>query len=419
MLAGAMLLSFYSVIAGWVLAYALQSPLGTISSLATPDESGAHYAALTGSALPSIGFHAAFMLITILIVSRGVKGGIERASKIMMPILFALLGVLIVRGLLLPGAGAGVDFMLRPDLSAVTPTTMLIAMGHAFFTLSVGMGVMITYGSYMSADHDLPRSSLQVCGMDTLVAVAAGFAIFPALFAFGMEPAQGPGLIFVTLPAVFHQIPGGALFATIFFWLFLMAALTSSISLLEVVVSYFIDEKSWSRPKACWALGAIVFAIGIPSALATGAWGGWSVASMLGASPGEGALGNVNIFQMNSFDLISHMVSDYMLPVGGLFLCVFVGWAWDLSAVEKEVRVGNPGFCFFRVWINMLRYFGPLIIVQVLALGILAEFPADYFPRIAATVERLNSWLPTLDVLVAAAVVIFSFVPLGQRRQPA
>ncbi|MFQ5743470.1 MAG: sodium-dependent transporter [Acidobacteriota bacterium] len=403
--AGALLLSFYSVIAGWVMAYMLESPLGIISGLATPEQAGDHFGALSGSSLWSIGFHALFLLLTMIIVARGIKGGIERASKIMMPILFVLLGVLIVRGLLLAGSSAGVSFMLRPDFSKITPTATLTAMGHAFFTLSVGMGAMITYGSYMSHDHDLPQSSVVVATMDTLVAVAAGFAIFPALFAFGMEPAQGPGLIFVTLPVVFHQIPGGAFFAFIFFTLFLMAALTSSISLLEVVAAYFIDELRWSRRRAVWLIGSGIFLVGIPSALATGAWSGWSVTTMLGGTAGAGILGHVGIFQLNWFDLISHIVSDYMLPIGGLFICLFVGWYWDRLEVEEEVRMGNPGFRLLGIWINLLRYVGPLVIAQVLALGIMAEFPSAYFPRIAAVVDQLHLWFTWLDLLVSVAVV--------------
>jgi NSS family neurotransmitter:Na+ symporter len=415
-LAGALLLSFYSVVAGWVMAYALQAPLGSISALASPEESGAHFGALSTNAVQSILFHALFMALTMVIVARGIKGGLERASKIMMPVLFVLLAILMLRGMLLPGAGAGIAFMLQPDFSALNPTVVLIAMGHAFFTLSVGMGAMITYGSYLSADNDLPASSIQVALMDTLVAIAAGFAIFPALFAFGMEPAEGPGLVFVTLPVVFHQIPGGALFASIFFWLFLMAALTSSISLLEVVAAYFIDQRGWSRAKAVMILGGGIFLLGVPSALAAGPWADASIAGLLGRADGEGALGSVRLFQLNWFDLISHIVSDYMLPIGGFFVCLFVGWFWDRRLVEAEVRTGSPGFRLVNLWINLLRYVGPLVIGQVLALGILAEFPADHFPRITGIVDTLHNWFIGLDILVALVVIAASLFFGGGRR---
>lgn len=415
-LAGALLLSFYSVVAGWVMAYALRAPMGTISALASPEESGAYFGALSSSTAQSLTFHALFMIVTMVIVARGIKGGIERASKIMMPILFLLLAVLVVRGILLPGAGAGIEFMLRPDFSALNPTVVLISMGHAFFTLSVGMGAMITYGSYLSPDNDLPTSSLQVAFMDTLIAIAAGFAIFPALFAFGMEPTEGPGLVFVTLPVVFHQMPGGTLFASMFFALFLMAALTSSISLLEVVAAYFIDDLRWSRGTAVMILGGAIFLMGIPAALAMGPWGGWSIASMLGGTAGEGVLGSVGIFQLNWFDLISHIVSDYMLPIGGFFVCLFVGWYWDRRAVEAEAALGSSGFGAMNLWINLLRWVGPLVIGEVLVLGVLAEFPEQFFPRLASTVNTLHTWFIGLDILVALAVIAYSLAAGGGRQ---
>jgi NSS family neurotransmitter:Na+ symporter len=305
--------------------------------------------------------------------------------------------------------------MLRPDFSRLDPTVVLMAMGHAFFTLSVGMGAMITYGSYLSQDNDMPKSSLQVAFMDTMVAIAAGFAIFPALFAFGMEPAEGPGLVFVTLPVVFHQMPGGALFASMFFALFLMAALTSSISLLEVVAAYFIDDLGWSRVTAVLLLGGGIFLLGIPSALATGPWADWSIAHMLGGAEGQGVLGHVRLFNLNWFDLISHIVSDYMLPVGGLFVCLFVGWFWDRATVEAEVNEGSAGFKAMNLWVNLLRWVGPVVIGEVLVMGILAEFPEQFFPRLAGTVNTLNTWFMWLDILVALTVIVVSIA--GARRQ--
>ena len=201
---------------------------------------------------------------------------------------------------------------------------------------------------------------------------------------------------------------GGVIFASIFFWLFLMAALTSSISLLEVVAAYFIDQRGWSRSKAVWVLGGSIFVLGIPSALAAGPWANVTIASLLGGAPGEGALGSVRFFQLNWFDLVGHIVSDYMLPVGGFFVCLFVGWAWHRSVIEQEVRLGNPAFTVFTLWLNLLRYVGPLVIGEVLLLGILAEFPPEYFPRIAATVDTLHVWFTGLDILVALVVVVVS-----------
>ncbi len=413
-LAGFLILSYYSVVAGWVLAYAVESPLGIISGLSTPAETQAHFDGLTGSAWKSLGYHGLFMLLTILIVMRGIKGGIERASKVLMPGFFLLLLVLIARGLLLPGSGAGVEFLLRPDFSKISPGVFLMALGQAFFTLSLGMGAMITYGSYLSRDNDLPRSSVEVAGMDTLVAVAAGFAIFPALFAFGMEPEQGPGLIFVTLPGVFHQMPAGALFATIFFALVLVAALTSAISLLEVCTTYFIDERSWSRTRAAWVLGGITFALGIPAALAKGPWADWSIASLLGATSGEGLLGNISTLQLDWFDLVGSITSNYMLPLGGLLTAIFVGWFWNPEEVGREVRAGRPGFRLLQTWMNLLRWVAPLVIAEVLLLGLLTEFPAQHYPVVARLVERLQVAFTWLDVVVAVVVVGVSLARMRQ-----
>jgi NSS family neurotransmitter:Na+ symporter len=195
-----------------------------------------------------------------------------------------------------------------------------------------------------------------------------------------------------------------------------MAALTSSISLLEVVAAYFIDDLGWSRAKAVLLLGGGIFLLGVPSALATGPWAEWSIAGMLGGAEGQGVLGSVRIFQLNWFDLISHIVSDYMLPIGGFFVCLLVGWFWDRATVEAEVSLGSPGFKAMNLWVNLLRWVGPLVIGEVLALGILAEFPEDFFPRLAGIVNTLHTWFITLDILVALIVITVSLA--GGRRQP-
>ncbi len=413
--AGFMILSFYSVVGGWVIYYLAQSVLGNVSALSSPEAAGVYFNGLTTSGGAGTMLHALFMLVTIAIVARGIRGGIEKVSKVLMPLLLAILVILIVRGLLLPGAGEGVRFLLWPDLTKLSPSVLLTAMGHAFFTLSLGMGAMITYGSYLGRDANLPRSSLDVAAIDTGIAIAAGFAIFPALFALGMEPGQGPGLIFVTLPVVFSQLAGGTVFATLFFLLVFMAAITSSISMLEVVAAYFIDERDWSRPKAAWVLGGMIFVLGLPSALATGPMAGMSIAGLLGGAAGQGALGNIGILNLNWFDLISHVVSDYMLPIGGLFVALFVGWVWEQRLARAEVTDGCPGFAWCGVWLNMLRYLAPLVIAQVLALGILAEFPAEHFPGVASFVAAVEPWLAVSAAVAAlAAVALAVWRPQGE-----
>lgn len=421
--AGFLILSFYSVIAGWTLGYTLESLIGVTTSFATPEASGAHFAEFAGNPSRALGFHAVFMLITIVIVARGVEAGIERASKLMMPLLLLLLAVVIVRGLTLPGSGAGVEFILSPDLSALTPGVILNALGQAFFTLSLGMGAMITYGSYLSRDHDLVRSSVEVAGMDTLVAVAAGFAIFPALFALGMEPGQGPSLIFVTLPVVFGQMAGGTFVSTIFFFLLALAALTSSISLLEVCSAYFIDEHAWPRRKAAWLLGTTVFLLGVPSGLSVaGPLADWSLASLLGGSAGEGILGNIRILQLDWFNLMDRITANYMLPLGGMLTAIFAGWVWARSESVGEVRAGNPRFAWAPVWINLLRWVCPLVIGQVLVMGILGEFlpaspeQAAHFPAVQALADRLQTLFGWIDIVVAAVVVAFGVWQARARR---
>jgi len=418
-LAGFLILSYYSVIAGWTLGYTIEGIFAGAASPASPAASQAYFDAFTSSSVRVVGYHALFMIATILIVARGIKAGIEWASKIMMPAFLTLLTVLIIRGLMMPGSGAGVAFILQPDWSKLTPDVIFNAMGQAFFTLSLGMGAMITYGSYMSRRDNLVRSSAEVAGMDTMVAVISGFAIFPALFALGIEPAQGAGLIFATLPAVFAEIPGGAIFAFMFFFLMLLAALTSSISLLEVCSCYFIDQWKWSRVRAAWTLGGIILLLGVPAALATSAWQNWSIASMLGATPGEGVLGNIGMLQHNWFQLMEAITANYMLPMGGLLIAVFVGYVWSRSEVFGEVKTGYPGFRGAPLWLNLLRYVCPLVVAQILLVGILGEFQPGYFPAVQTLIDRLVNWFAWIDIVVAAVVVGFGiFQMLSPSQEP-
>ncbi|GAH81885.1 unnamed protein product, partial [marine sediment metagenome] len=222
---------------------------------------------ITSPVTPII-WHAIFMAMCIGIVAVGIEKGIEKYSKILMPMLVLILLVLIVRSVTLPGAGKGLAFYLKPDFSKLSAEGILAALGQAFFTLSLGMGCMIVYGSYLRKKEDIPTNSYYIAGADTLIAFLAGFAIFPAVFAFGLEPGAGPGLTFITLPAVFAAMgPVGHFFGILFFFLLTIAALTSAISLLEVVSAYFIDEAKWNRKKAVWIMGIIIFLLGVPSSL--------------------------------------------------------------------------------------------------------------------------------------------------------
>ena len=345
-LAGFVILSFYSVIAGWTLGYivkAVTGGLGFASKAAAEDA----FVGFATSPLVVIGYHFLFMVLCVLIVYRGVRGGIERWSKILMPILFVLLVVLIIRGMSLPGAAAGVQFFLSPDFSRITTESVLVALGHAFFSLSLGMGAIITYGSYVRKDQNLFLSSLSVVALDTLIALMAGLAIFPAVFAMGFEPSKGVGLAFMVLPTVFAQMPAGALWATLFFVLLAVAALTSGISLLEVVTAYFVDERKWSRKRAAVVFGGVIFALGCLCAVSvdkdlTGwgklAWMEQALAAMFGDVPGC------------FFDVMDGLASNWMLPLGGMLISIFVGWVWGTHKAIEEIRKGSLNFADVHLW---------------------------------------------------------------------
>lgn len=352
-LAGFVILSFYSVVAGWSLGYIFEALKGTFAEFSSAELAGEHFNLLVSNVQWVIGFHIIFFLLTMGVVYAGVQNGIERGSKIMMPMLFCILIVLVIRGLTLPGAGAGMNFLLNPDWSKVTPTAVLVALGHAFFTLSLGMGAMMTYGSYMSKKDNIPGASLQIVFFDTLIALLAGIAIFTAVFATGQDPAAGPGLIFQTLPVVFAKMPGGYIFGILFFLLLTIAALTSAISLLEVVVAYFVDERGWSRHWAVLVFGLVLILVGVPSALSFNLLADWK------------------LFGKTYFDLADFLASNILLPLGGLAIAVFVAWIWGLDKVLVQLKSGAEDlFDLFPNRIKLLTFFlkyvSPVLIFLVL-----------------------------------------------------
>lgn len=338
--------SYYSVVAGWTLDYVFRAIMGSFSG-----ESAAAIETMFGSLLADGGrqsfWHLIFMLLCLGVVVGGVQKGIERWSKILMPILLVLLTLLFVNGMLSSGARQGLEFMFRPDFSKLTPSAILEAMGHAFFTLSLGMAAMITYGSYLSRNENLFGASIRVAVLDTLIALMAGLAIFPIVFSVGLEASAGPGLIFQTIPVVFSQIGGGHVLSIMFFLLLSFAALTSNISLLEAQIAYFIDERSWGRKKATLAIGVLAFSVGIPSALSENVMVGLTF------------IGERNFF--DSADLIS---SNYLLPIAGLLVAIYVGWFWRGSE-EKEELV-SAGTWVYPLWHWLIRYVAPLAVAIVL-----------------------------------------------------
>lgn len=357
--AGFIILSFYSVVAGWSVGYIYESATGIFSTFNSPQSAGNHFNNLTSNVYWGIGMLALFMLMSMILVYFGVQKGIEKGSKILMPLLFLLIIIVMIRGLTLEGSKEGLAFIFNPDWSKVNPKTILEALGQAFFSLSLGMGAMLTYGSYMSKDDAVPKASLQIVLLDTSIAIIAGIAIFTAVFATGQNAGEGPGLIFHTLPIVFTKMPGGYFIGIIFFILLTIAALTSAISLLEVVTAYFVDEKNWKRHKAVLVFGSLAFLIGIPSVLSFN------------------LLQNIKFLGMNFFDMANYLSSNIMLPLGGMLIAIFVGYVWGIDKVLSELKYGSEKlFSKYRwiisIWIILVKYFAPVLIFLVLlqSLGI-------------------------------------------------
>jgi len=332
-LAPFLILSYYGVVAGWTLEYVFKAVTHSFAGQ-TPDQISGMFGSFIGEVGRPIFWQVSFMCLTGFIVVAGIKDGIEKYTKILMPVLFVILILLCVRSVTLEGASKGLEFLFKPDFSKLTSEAILAALGHAFFSLSLGMGILITYGSYVKKDENLGSMTVQVTILDTFIALMAGVAIFPAVFAFGIEPSAGPGLVFVTLPNVFQQMPMGNIFCIMFFLLLAIAALTSTISLLEVVVAYLVEDFNMSRKTATVILVILITLVGIPSSLSCG------------------VMGDFKIFGYNFFDLVDHISSNMLLPIGGLCISLFVGWKMKRVDVEDELtsggRISAPYFTAFR-----------------------------------------------------------------------
>ncbi len=348
-LSGFCIMTFYSVVGGWTIGYIVKSASGTISSIRDMSTAEAVFENFVSSPAEAIGYHFLFISATMFIVIRGIKNGIEKWNKVLLPLLFVILLVLIGKGLSMDGALDGLSFYLNPDFSKIEFKTVIEAMGQCFFSLSLGMGAMITYGSYLSRNEKVLGSSLQIVAFDTLAALLAGLAIFPALFAVGMTPEKGPGLTFNILPVVFSKMSYGAVFATLFFILLFIAALTSAISLVEVVVAYVTDEKGWSRRKAVLVFGTAIFVLGIPAALSFG------------------VLADFRPFFGNTyFDFMDKLTTFYMLPVGGMFIALCLGWKYGLDRTMHELDIDTGNILLERAWAVTIKYVSPLVLAVIL-----------------------------------------------------
>ncbi|HZJ76540.1 MAG TPA: sodium-dependent transporter [Oscillospiraceae bacterium] len=340
-LAGFLILSFYSIVGGWTINYMVKSVTGMLDV--------ADFNALITSPVKPVIYHAIFMFATLIIVIAGISNGIEKASKVLMPALFIMTIIVMIRSLTLEGAMEGVRFLLAPDFSAIDGSVILAALGQVFFSLSLGMGCMVTYGSYLSKDEKLIKSSLTAPLLDTAIAILAGLTILPAVFAFGFDPTEGPGLLFVTLPSVFSRMPLGNFFAFIFFTLVFFAALTSAISLLEVTVAYLVDEFNWKRKKATFFMSTIIFLIGTAASLGLGVWDHITVL------PGK-----------DIFDSLDFTASNVLLPLGGMFMSIFIGWFWGIENAIKEFSgEGKLALKLAPVWAFLIKYIAPIAIAIV------------------------------------------------------
>lgn len=335
-----LILTFYVIVAGWTLHYAVMSFSG---NLYNNTDFGGQFTAFTEGYMPII-WQIIAIAISGWVVAKGISGGIEKFNKVLIPGLIILLIVLMIRAVTLPGAGEGVSFFLNPDFSKLSPEAALVALGHAFFSLSLGMGILLTYGAYVDKRQSLGPATLAIGAGDLIYAFIAGLIIFPTTASFGIEPNTGPSLVFIALPAAFSAMPLGSFFGGLFFILLAIAALTSSVSLMEVPTSYVMDRWNWGRTKAVLIICALVMLVGLPSALS------------FGIVPGLTDIGGKNFF-----DWLDFVTSNILLPLGGLITTIFAGYFWKRAADAAGLKAG-----WFRVWLFMLRYIAPILVLLVL-----------------------------------------------------
>ena len=350
-------LSYYSVIGGWSVEYLLKSATFSFTSGASQSAFHSMFTDFVTSIWGPLGVHTVFLAATTLIVMVGIKGGIEKFSKIMMPILFFMVIAIAIYSLTLEGASAGLDYLFNPDFSKITGKACAAALGQAFFSLSLGFGTIMTYASYVSKQENIMFQSTATAVSDLMFALIAGVAIMPAVFAFGLNPQSGPGLVFETLPFVFGQMPAGALVAILFFLALLVAALTSSISMLEVAVAYLVEEKRFSRVGACILLFIICWVVGALCSLSFG------------------PLSHIQIDGGNIFDFFDNLSSNILMTLGSLLTVLFVGWRMKKTDVYDEFTnggtLGRNAKIFGVLWF-LIRYICPLTIITIFLSGLLS-----------------------------------------------
>ncbi|MFQ5470820.1 MAG: sodium-dependent transporter [Gammaproteobacteria bacterium] len=343
-LSGFLILSYYSVIAGWALAYVFRAGTGMFTGVSA-EVVETIFTDLISDPEKLLAWHTIFIVMTMIIVARGVKSGIEKAVRFLMPSLFVLLVILVGYAMNTGAFMDGVSFLFSPDFSKISQDGVLIAMGHAFFTLSLGMGAIMIYGSYMPDHISIAKASMLIALADTVVALMAGLAIFPIVFANGLEPGAGPGLVFQTLPLAFGQMPAGAFFGFLFFVLLVFAAWSSSISLIEPAVTWLVENHGFTRVAAVGWSGIITWLLGIGTIFSFNEWK------------------DLNFFGKTFFDLLDYLTANIMLPLGGLFIAIFAGWVMSRNSTRDELSIAYPGG--YTIWLFLVRFVTPVAVIVV------------------------------------------------------
>ena len=362
---GFVILSYYSVVAGWTLRYIVLALSGKLAPLADdPAALQTFFVTFLSNPYQQTFFHVLFMGATVGVVFFGVGHGIERAAKVLMPILFVIILALIFYVMWIPGFQQALAFIFKPNFSELTSGGVLEALGHSFFTLSLGMGAMLTYGSYMSKKTSIPRAAITICVLDTVIAVMACVVMFSIIFSFDFDITKSSTILFTTLPVVFFKLPGGALISALFYVLVAFAALTSTISLLEVVASYAIDELGWTRRKATLIMGGTIALFGVLNALSLGGVGSLSGINLIGRPSTAGVFGTLD-----------YLASNWFLPVGGFLIALFVGWVLTKDETRQELEAGHGRMSTFSVWRFLIRFAAPLAVGAIIVSVILgAEY---------------------------------------------
>ncbi len=349
-IAGILILSFYSVIAGWTISYIFKAATGAFISI-TSEQSQSLFDSFISDPRKLLAWHTMFMIFTCYIVAQGVKGGLEKAVKFFIPALFFLLIGLAIYSITLPGFYDGISYMFIPDITKINSHVILSGMGMAFFSLSIGMGSLMIYGSYLSDESSITEVTTIVAFADTFVAILAGIIIFPMVFTYNLDPSSaGPGLIFQTLPIAFGSMPWGNIIATLFFILLFFAAITSSISLIEPAISYMVEKYSLTRAKATFRMGFITWVLGIGTILSFN------------------HLSEYQLFGMNFFNLLDNFTSKVMLPLGGLLMAIFVGFIVKKNIVQEELRLNKLSF---NLWRLILRFIAPVAVTLIFINGLI------------------------------------------------